>query len=156
MKAQNEDKGLRYGKEHATPTLNGNEELADTRDQGQVAPSISPRREPPANTTQEVMPPGNNTGKLYSTALKSKIQQQQFKITVKSKGKQSAETIKEILKAKINHTDIKVGINSLKMLRRQSINNNKQKGRSRSTRDGHKRKMQRNSNQYYIDGGIPD
>jgi stress-induced morphogen len=47
--------------------------------------------------------------------MKSKIQQH-FKITVKSKGNQSAETIKEILKAKINPSDIQVGINSLKTL----------------------------------------
>ena len=46
----------------------------------------------------------------------NKLQQQHFKITVKSKKSHSAEAIKGILKSKINPTDIKVGINSLKAL----------------------------------------
>ena len=116
MKSQNKDEGLHSGKGHAAPSLNRNQELAGSRDRGQAVPSLIPRREPTANRTQEVTPPGSNIGKLYSVALKNKTQQQHFKITVKSKGNLSAEAIKEILKTKINPTDIKVGINSLKTL----------------------------------------
>lgn len=45
------------------------------------------------------------------------IKQKPFKLTVKSKESQSPDTIKDLLKSKINPTKIKVGINSLKSLR---------------------------------------
>jgi hypothetical protein len=116
MKSQNKDEGLHADKGHAAPSLNGNQELACSRDRGQAVPSLIPSREPTVNRKQGDMPPGNNIGKLYSTVLKNKTQQQHFKITVKSKGNLTADAIKELLKAKINPTDIKVGINSLKTL----------------------------------------
>jgi len=116
MKSQNKDEGPHSGKGHAAPSLNGNQELECSRERGQAVPSLVPSREPTVNRTQGIMPHGNNIGKLYSTTLKNKTQQQHFKITVKSKGNLTAEAIKELLKAKINPTDINVGINSLKTL----------------------------------------
>jgi hypothetical protein len=116
MKSQNKDEGLRYCEGHPAPSFNRNQELACSRDRGQPPPSPIPSRESTVNRTQGVMPPCNNIGKLYSTALKNKTQQQYFKITVKSKGNLTAEAIKELLKAKINPTDINVGITSLKTL----------------------------------------
>jgi len=116
MKSRNKDEGLHSVKGQAAPSLAGNQELADSRDRRQVATSLFSNLESTANRNQDAIPPGDNTRKLYSTVLKNKTQQQQFKITVKSRGNMSAEAIKEMLKEKINPTDIRVGINSLKTL----------------------------------------
>jgi hypothetical protein len=73
-------------------------------------------QEPAGSRAQGTAPPGVRREKLYSAAIGNKIQQQHFKITVKSKNNLSAEVIKGILKSKINSTDIKEGINSFKAL----------------------------------------
>jgi hypothetical protein len=44
-----------------------------------------------------------------------------FKLTIKSKGNQSPEAIKGLLKTKINPTEIKVGINTIKSLRNGKV-----------------------------------
>jgi hypothetical protein len=97
MKAQNEDGRVKYCKGHA-------------------APSFIPRHEPAGSRAQGAAPSGDRREMLYSAAIGNKTQQQQFKISVKSKAKLSAEAVKGILKSKINPTDIKVGINSFKAL----------------------------------------
>jgi hypothetical protein len=55
-----------------------------------------------------VAPSGDREGKLYSEALKCEKNLKRFKLTVKSKENQSPETIKGLLKSKINPTEIKV------------------------------------------------
>jgi hypothetical protein len=44
-----------------------------------------------------------------------------FKLTVKSKGNQSPETIKGLLKSKLNPTEIKVGKNTFKSLKNGKV-----------------------------------
>ena len=85
IKSQNKGEGLRSAKGQAAPSLDGNQEPADSRDRGQVATSLFFSQESTANRNQEAMPPGDNTRKLYSTVLKNKTKQQQFKITIKLK-----------------------------------------------------------------------
>jgi hypothetical protein len=117
VKSQNKDGGPSCSERGQTaPSLDGNQELTDSSDLRQTAPTLIPSQVPTAGSNQKAMPPGDNTRKQYSAVLKNKTQQQQFNITAKSKGNMSAEAIKEIPKAKINSTDIKVGIDSFKSL----------------------------------------
>jgi hypothetical protein len=64
-----------------------------------------------------VAPSSGERAKLYSEALGGKIKHKSFKITITSKDNQSAEMTKGSLKSKINLTEIKVGVNSLKSLK---------------------------------------
>jgi len=73
-------------------------------------------QEPARSSAQGTAPHGDRIEKFYSTAVGNITQQQHFKITVKSNDNLSAETVKGLLKSKINPTDIKVGINSFKAL----------------------------------------
>jgi hypothetical protein len=56
--------------------------------------------------------------KLYSEALEGLKKMKRFHLTVKTTSNQNPESIKEILKPKINPTEIKVGINTFKLLKR--------------------------------------
>jgi hypothetical protein len=96
------------------PSLGETQELQRCNSKTRDTPSLIHGQVPTPNRNQETMPPGDR--KLYSTVLKNKTQKQQFKITVKSKGNLTADAIKKILKTKINPTDIKVGIDTLKSL----------------------------------------
>jgi hypothetical protein len=83
-----------------------------------ATPSRIPTQEPASqasHTAKGVAPSGGE--RLYSEALGGKIKQKSFKITISSKDNQSAETTKGLLKSKINPTEIKVGVNSLKSLK---------------------------------------
>jgi hypothetical protein len=115
MRAQYEEGREKCNKWHASPSVVPRQETGGSRTQGYTAPSMNFNQEPVGSRAQEVVP-SSDRRELYSSVLRSKPQRQQFKVTVKSKDKLSAEAIKGILKSKINPTDIKVGINSLKAL----------------------------------------
>jgi hypothetical protein len=69
---------------------------------------------------KEVSPPGGGKRKLYAevgAGKTNKTLQKSYKLTVTSKDNQTADKVKEMLKANINPTEIKVGIGSLKTLR---------------------------------------
>jgi len=68
-----------------------------------------------------VAPPGGSGRKLYLEALGNEGKMTRFKITVTSKENQTLETIKEIFKSKINPTEIKVGINNIKVFRNGKV-----------------------------------
>jgi hypothetical protein len=61
-------------------------------------------------------PSSSGGKKLYSEVLSSCLDKR-YKLTVKSKSNQSTETIKSVLKTKVNPTEIKVGIKSFKSLK---------------------------------------
>ena len=103
-------------KGRAAPSIIPSQEPVGSRAQGHASPSVIIIQELVGRRAQGVAPPGDRREKVYSAATGNKIQQQHFKITVKSTGKLSAQAIKGILKSKINPTDIKVGINSFKAL----------------------------------------
>jgi hypothetical protein len=81
------------------------------------APSLTRRQEKAGMTERDVIPSGGRDRKLYSEALGREKNIKLFKLTVSAKGNQSADTIKGLLKSKINPTEIKVGINTLKTLK---------------------------------------
>jgi hypothetical protein len=64
-------------------------------------------------------PPGGE--KLYSDAVGSGKAKKLFHLTVKSKGNITQENVTELLKAKINLTEIKVGINKFRVLNNGNI-----------------------------------
>jgi hypothetical protein len=90
----------------------------DIPSQEQVGPrvhgatSVTPRQEPAGLRVVEGAPFGDSERKLYSEALANKILTNKLKITVKSNDHLPPDTIKGLLKTKINPTEIKVGINT--------------------------------------------
>ena len=70
----------------------------------------------PAAGVKHVLPSAAGAKKLYAEVARESIEKR-YKIMVKSKSDQSPETIKSILKSKINPTEMKVGVKSLKSLR---------------------------------------
>jgi len=93
------------------------EEVRSRPGKGHGAPSLIPRQEPASSRAWGLALLGEENAKLYSKALRGKIKQTRYKLTVTSKKNQQPESIRGLLKTKINPTDIKVGINSLKTLR---------------------------------------
>jgi hypothetical protein len=68
-------------------------------------------------TMRGVAPSGVRERKLYSEALGSEKKLTRFKFAVKSKENKSSETVKGLLKSKINPTEVKVEINNFKSLK---------------------------------------
>jgi len=81
------------------------------------APSLTPRQELAWTADRGMVLPGMEQTKLYSEALGGKFKQKLFTLTVTSNESQPPDVLKGLLMSKINPTDIKVGINSLKILR---------------------------------------
>lgn len=65
-----------------------------------------------------VAPPGGRERELYSEAVANEEVANKFKLTDKSKENQPPETIKGLLKSKINPTEIKVGTSTFKSLKK--------------------------------------
>lgn len=82
-----------------------------------MAPSVVPSREPAGLRAREGASSGDRERKLYSEALANKIITNKFKLAVKSNERLPSDTIKGLLKTKINPTEIKVGINTFKSLK---------------------------------------
>jgi regulator of replication initiation timing len=82
----------------------------------QVAPSIdsTPGLTRGRNATSS--PPSDGRKKLYAEALKGK-NEMRYKLTVKSKDNQFADTVKKLLKSSIDPIDIKIGIRVFKGLK---------------------------------------
>jgi hypothetical protein len=78
--------------------------------------SLSIRQEPARMTSRGVALPGGGEKKLYAEVLGNEGKTTRFKITVTSKETQTSEMIRELLKSKVNPTEIKVGINIFKSL----------------------------------------
>jgi hypothetical protein len=55
--------------------------------------------------------------KSYSDIVAGRKNDRKFKITIRSKGNHTPETMKEIIKTTINPTEMKVGINTFKALK---------------------------------------
>jgi len=66
-------------------------------------------------------PSGGSGRKLYSEVLANKTYTKKFKLTVKSNEHLPTDTIKDLLKTKINPIEIKVGINSFKSLKKWEV-----------------------------------
>jgi len=82
-----------------------------------VEPSNAPEKKTHGQTVSKVAQLSGGRGKLYSEVVVGKKTQKVYKITVTSRGNQRAETVKEIMKSRINPAEIKVGRESIKTLR---------------------------------------
>jgi hypothetical protein len=97
------------------PSVDTTKEPAQPRAHG--APSFIPIQETTRQCVREGSPIDAGARKLYSEALASKTRVNKFKLTVSSSEQLSPDTIKRILKTKINPTEIKVGINTFRSLK---------------------------------------
>jgi hypothetical protein len=101
------------------PSVIPSQEPAGPREHG--ASSVIPRQEPAGLRVREGSPSGDNERKLYSEAVFNKIFTKKFKLTVRSNKHLPPDTIKGLLKTKINPTEIKVGINTFKSLKKMGV-----------------------------------
>jgi len=85
------------------------------------APSVILSQELTGLKARGMAPPGGRDRELYSEAVANEEVANKFKLTVKSKENQPPETIKGLLKSKINPTEIKVGISTFKSLKNGRI-----------------------------------
>jgi len=106
-------------KVHGAPSAFVNQKPAGLREQG--SPSLIVSQKPAGLRAREGAPSGGKERKLYAEALANKILTNKFKLTVKSKEHLPPETIKGLLKSKINPTEIKVGINTFKSLKNGQV-----------------------------------
>jgi hypothetical protein len=70
----------------------------------------------PFSNGRQVLPPTGGERKTYAEITRANIDKR-YKFMVKSKSNQATETIKNILKTKINPTEVKVCIKALKSLK---------------------------------------
>jgi hypothetical protein len=73
------------------------------------SPSVIYNHEPTGTTARRMALPGGREGKLYSEAVGGEKNLRRFKLSVQTKRNHPPETIKDLLKTKINPTDIKGG-----------------------------------------------
>ena len=73
------------------------------------------------NSERQVLMPGGDDRKLYSEAFQSGRREKRYKLMISSRTDHSAEAIKNIIKTRVNPTNINVGICALKSLRDGSI-----------------------------------
>jgi hypothetical protein len=124
MKAQLEERCGRNAMDHGMPSVIHNYEPDGTA-AGRVAPPGGGEgnliSESAGTTARRVQPSGNGERKLYSEALDGAKKLKRFQLTVKTKLNQPPETIKDLLKTKVNPTEIKVGINTFKLLKKGTV-----------------------------------
>jgi len=73
-------------------------------------------QEPPGPDSRQVLPPHDRAPKLYSRIVKESTEKK-HRLSLRSKTNQPSDVIEKILKSKVNPTEIKVGINSIRQLR---------------------------------------
>jgi hypothetical protein len=86
-----------------------------------VAPSIDRLKTPVSCTGEPQYPSSGRNTKSYSDIVAGLKNDRKFKITIRSKGNHTPETIKELIKTKIKPTEMKVGINKFKALKDRRI-----------------------------------
>jgi hypothetical protein len=111
----------RPGKELGTPSSEENHEPAGKSARSVAPPSGSDGElsDPDRTIGKRVAPPGG--AKLYSEAAGGGMTKKLFQLTVKSTDNTTQGKVTELLKAKINPTEIKVGINKFRVLKNGSI-----------------------------------
>jgi len=85
------------------------------------APSVILSQELTGLKARGMAAPGGRERELYSAVVANEAVANKFKLTVKSTENQPPETIKGLLKSKINPTEIKVGISTFKSLKNGRI-----------------------------------
>jgi len=74
------------------------------------------KQEPPRTNSRQLVPPHGSNRKLYSSVVAAHVETK-HKVLITSNVNQTPEMINKLLKSKVNPTEIKVRITSLKMLR---------------------------------------
>jgi len=77
-------------------------------------------RVPPRTASRQVLPPHDHPPKLYSDVVAGR-DERTFKLSRRTKDNHTPDEIKRLLKEKVNPTEIKVGITSLKSLRDERV-----------------------------------
>jgi hypothetical protein len=78
--------------------------------------STGREREPPRTTSRQVLPPHDHPPRLYADVLADR-KDRNFKLSLRTKDNHTPDEMMKLLKAKVNPTEINVGITSLKSLR---------------------------------------
>jgi hypothetical protein len=104
----------KQAKEHRTPSLAGATELDDSGARRLCTPSTASCPEPSEETMRHVALLNYKTSRNFAVSVpESKVKT--YKMTVKSRGAHPPDTIKQILKTKINPGEINVGVNTFKL-----------------------------------------
>jgi len=101
---------------HGAPSVILSQEPAGLKEHG--SPSLIVSQETAELRAREGAHSGGRERKLYPEALANKIFTNKFKLTVKSNVHLPPETNNGLLKSKIDPTEIKVGINTFKSLKK--------------------------------------
>jgi hypothetical protein len=83
---------------------------------GHVETSSTREREVPRTVNRQVLPSNDCNRKLYSSVAAG-VPERKYKLSLGSKLNQPLDMIKKLLKTKVNPTEIKVGVTSLKSRR---------------------------------------
>jgi len=102
-------------REHQTPSTAGRTIVADIAAMEHGRPSNVSCLKPAGKAARCMALPTDKASRLYTAVVKEK-KAKTYNMTVRSKGTHPPETIKQLLKAKINPSEIKVGINTFKTL----------------------------------------
>jgi len=91
---------------------------ASSRDSTKIKLDTSTERERelPKTVSKQVLPTRNHPQKLYFEIVVGR-EERKFQLKVKSKDSKTAEEIRSLLKTKVNPTEIKVGITSIRPLK---------------------------------------
>ena len=89
----------------------------DTRATTQVAPSVDRMQAPDTRTRDTQHPPSGRRMEPYSDIVAGRGNNKKFKVIIRAKGNQTSETTKELIKTKLNPTELKVGVITFKALR---------------------------------------
>jgi hypothetical protein len=89
----------------------------DTRLTTPVATSSDRMKTLGAHASATQHPSSGRKMKFYTDIVAGRENNKKFKITIRSKGYQAPETIKQLIKTKINPTEMKVGISAFRALK---------------------------------------
>jgi hypothetical protein len=87
-----------------------------TTPKGQTETHNFRKQELPRTDSRQVLPLYRSNRKLYSSVVAAHVETK-HKVLIRSRVNQTPEMIKKLLKSKVNPTEMKVGITSLKLLR---------------------------------------
>jgi len=96
-----------------------NKELDNCRSttpKGQAETPKARKQELLRTDSRQVPPPHGSNKKLYSSIVETHVETK-HRVLIRSRVNQTPEMVKKLLKSNVNHTEIKVGITSLKLFR---------------------------------------
>jgi len=98
---------------HQTPSLAGATALEEAAVKEHGMPSTATSPEPIELVQRHLALPTEKTSRSYAAAVREK-KATEFKMTVRTRGEHSPDSIKQLLKTNINPGEIKVGVKTFK------------------------------------------